>query len=167
MQVTCCYVFCSWYHGSISRHNAEQLLRMCREGSYLVRTSESNRLDYSLSVRWETLSSVYYLLSYVFFFFVYTSGLPGRRPITTRAGGTCKKAPGRAVYDKFVNVWFIKFASALATRPLAVSPATVSPTLRYVRYVARATSVVAPVPFVNLILSRNRQFCTVFRNFSV
>jgi len=42
---------CSWYHGSISRRNAEQLLRMCREGSYLVRTSESNKLDYSLSVR--------------------------------------------------------------------------------------------------------------------
>jgi len=44
-------VLCSWYHGSISRRNAEQLLRLCREGSYLVRTSESNRLDYSLSVR--------------------------------------------------------------------------------------------------------------------
>ena len=47
-----CSMLCSWYHGSISRRNAEQLLRMCREGSYLVRTSESNKLDYSLSVRW-------------------------------------------------------------------------------------------------------------------
>jgi len=45
------YVLFSWYHGSISRRTAEQLLRMSREGSYLVRTSESNRLDYSLSVR--------------------------------------------------------------------------------------------------------------------
>jgi len=45
----------SWFHGSISRRNAEQLLRMRPEGSYLVRTSESNRLDYSLSVRCDTL----------------------------------------------------------------------------------------------------------------
>jgi len=44
-------MLCSWYHGSISRRNAEQLLRMSREGSYLVRMSESNMLDYSLSVR--------------------------------------------------------------------------------------------------------------------
>src|SRR6218665_975318 len=50
-----CYFFdlcCSWYHGSISRVDAENLLRVHREGSYLVRTSESNKLDYSLSVKY-------------------------------------------------------------------------------------------------------------------
>lgn len=41
----------SWYHGTISRVDAENLLRVHREGSYLVRTSESNRRDYSLSVK--------------------------------------------------------------------------------------------------------------------
>jgi len=45
-------VGCSWYHGSISRIEAERLLRVQREGSYLVRTSESNRQDYSLSVKY-------------------------------------------------------------------------------------------------------------------
>ena len=44
-------VLCSWYHGSISRIEAEKLLRVHREGSYLIRTSESNRQDYSLSVK--------------------------------------------------------------------------------------------------------------------
>jgi len=33
-----------------------------------------------------------------------TSGLPGPRRVTPRACGARKKAPGRAVYDKFVNV---------------------------------------------------------------
>lgn len=41
----------AWYHGSISRIDAENLLRVHREGSYLVRTSESNLDDYSLSVK--------------------------------------------------------------------------------------------------------------------
>lgn len=40
-----------WYHGSISRHDAEGLLRVHKEGSYLVRLSESNKLDYSLSLK--------------------------------------------------------------------------------------------------------------------
>jgi len=40
-----------WYHGSISRLDAEALLRVHREGSYLVRMSESNRCDYSLSLK--------------------------------------------------------------------------------------------------------------------
>jgi len=62
--MTCCCV-CSWYHGSISRRNAEQLLRIRREGSYLVRTSESNKLDYSLSVRsdaylWSIFDLIYF-----------------------------------------------------------------------------------------------------------
>ena len=56
---------------------------------------------------------------------VITSGLPGPRPVTPRACGARKKAPGRAVYDNFVNVWFIKFASgrvAGALRTLSVPP---------------------------------------------
>uniref|UniRef100_A0A3Q3XPR8 SH2 domain-containing protein n=1 Tax=Mola mola TaxID=94237 RepID=A0A3Q3XPR8_MOLML len=40
-----------WYHGSLSRSEAESLLTLCKECSYLVRTSQTNRTDYSLSVR--------------------------------------------------------------------------------------------------------------------
>uniref|UniRef100_A0A8D8WT80 SH2 domain-containing adapter protein D n=2 Tax=Cacopsylla melanoneura TaxID=428564 RepID=A0A8D8WT80_9HEMI len=40
-----------WYHGSVSRHEAETILRNCNEGSYLVRNSESHRTDYSLSLK--------------------------------------------------------------------------------------------------------------------
>ncbi|TFK00821.1 claudin-4-like [Platysternon megacephalum] len=40
-----------WYHGSISRADAETLLTLCKEGSYLVRNSETSRHDYSLSLR--------------------------------------------------------------------------------------------------------------------
>ncbi|ELT89134.1 hypothetical protein CAPTEDRAFT_105551, partial [Capitella teleta] len=39
-----------WYHGSIGRVDAEALLRVHKEGSYLVRMSESNKLDFSLSL---------------------------------------------------------------------------------------------------------------------
>nr|XP_020462679.1 SH2 domain-containing adapter protein D-like isoform X2 [Monopterus albus] len=40
-----------WYHGSLSRSEAESLLTLCKECSYLVRNSQSNRSDYSLSLR--------------------------------------------------------------------------------------------------------------------
>ncbi|XP_056304045.1 src homology 2 domain containing transforming protein D, b isoform X1 [Danio aesculapii] len=40
-----------WYHGSLSRSEAESLLTLCKECSYLVRNSETSRLDYSLSLR--------------------------------------------------------------------------------------------------------------------
>jgi len=46
-----CYLLSRWYHGVISRVDAEGLLRVYPEGSFLVRTSESNRLDFSLSVK--------------------------------------------------------------------------------------------------------------------
>lgn len=47
------FVFSSrrWYHGSITRIEAEAVLRLLREGSYLVRNSESTKQDYSLSLK--------------------------------------------------------------------------------------------------------------------
>lgn len=44
-------VHCSWYHGAISRTDAESLLRLCKEASYLVRNSETSKNDYSLSLK--------------------------------------------------------------------------------------------------------------------
>ncbi|XP_013774400.2 uncharacterized protein LOC106459325 [Limulus polyphemus] len=40
-----------WYHGSIRRIDAEKLLRVLKEGSYLVRNSESSKQDFSLSLK--------------------------------------------------------------------------------------------------------------------
>ncbi|XP_070792784.1 SH2 domain-containing adapter protein D [Pituophis catenifer annectens] len=41
----------AWFHGPISRAEAETLLTLCREGSYLVRSSKASRSEYSLSLR--------------------------------------------------------------------------------------------------------------------
>lgn len=40
-----------WYHGAISRTDAETLLRLCKECSYLVRNSQTSKHDYSLSLK--------------------------------------------------------------------------------------------------------------------
>ncbi|XP_051238819.1 src homology 2 domain containing transforming protein D, a isoform X2 [Dicentrarchus labrax] len=40
-----------WYHGTLSRSEAETLLTLCKESSYLVRNSQTCRNDYSLSLR--------------------------------------------------------------------------------------------------------------------
>lgn len=40
-----------WYHGALSRSEAESLLTLCKESSYLVRNSQTCRNDYSLSLR--------------------------------------------------------------------------------------------------------------------
>ncbi|TNM95244.1 SH2 domain-containing adapter protein F-like [Takifugu flavidus] len=40
-----------WYHGTLSRSEAESLLTLCKESSYLVRNSQTCRSDYSLSLR--------------------------------------------------------------------------------------------------------------------
>lgn len=46
-------MFClyRWYHGTLSRVEAESLLREANEGAFLVRTSESAKHDYSLSLK--------------------------------------------------------------------------------------------------------------------
>ncbi|XP_029141361.1 SH2 domain-containing adapter protein F [Protobothrops mucrosquamatus] len=41
----------AWYHGTLSRVDAESLLRLCREASYLVRNSESSHDAFSLSLK--------------------------------------------------------------------------------------------------------------------
>lgn len=40
----------NWYHGNITRDDAEKMLRVCKEGSYIVRIS-SDRKSYSLSIK--------------------------------------------------------------------------------------------------------------------
>lgn len=40
-----------WYHGAITRVEAENVLRLHKEGSFLVRNSESSSKDFSLSVK--------------------------------------------------------------------------------------------------------------------
>ena len=40
-----------WYHGNISRLEAEAALRLHPSGCYLVRNCESARKDYSLSLK--------------------------------------------------------------------------------------------------------------------
>uniref|UniRef100_A0A667YWT5 Src homology 2 domain containing transforming protein D, b n=1 Tax=Myripristis murdjan TaxID=586833 RepID=A0A667YWT5_9TELE len=49
MVLDCCLIV--WYHGALSRSEAESLLTLCKECSYLVRNSQTSRCDYSLSLR--------------------------------------------------------------------------------------------------------------------
>ncbi|XP_058877579.1 SH2 domain-containing adapter protein E-like, partial [Acipenser ruthenus] len=41
----------SWYHGSISRGEAESLLQPCKEASFLIRNSESGNSKYSIALK--------------------------------------------------------------------------------------------------------------------
>lgn len=43
----------SWYHGALGRLDAENLLKDKKAGSFLVRASESNKKDFSLSLKSE------------------------------------------------------------------------------------------------------------------
>ncbi|XP_042176910.1 SH2 domain-containing adapter protein F-like isoform X3 [Oncorhynchus tshawytscha] len=61
-----------WYHGAISRTDAESLLRLCKEASYLVRNSETSKNDFSLSLK--SSSPPTYLLT-VSSVWLYTSPL--------------------------------------------------------------------------------------------
>ena len=55
--------FFSWYHGKISRDQAEDILRNQPDFSFLVRNSESCRMDYSLSIR-SVITILYYQYPY-------------------------------------------------------------------------------------------------------
>ena len=51
-------VFPRWYFGAIARQEAEEILRNCSEGSYVVRACEllANRRDFSLAIKWVAFS---------------------------------------------------------------------------------------------------------------
>jgi len=68
-------------------------------------------------------------------------------------------------YDKFINVWFIKFASALATGRVAGD--RVASALRSwgPPHWRPAASAVAPMPFLNCMTLLNQQYCGVFSEF--
>ena len=50
--------FPRWYFGAIARQEAEEILRNCSEGSYVVRACEllANRRDFSLAIKWVAFS---------------------------------------------------------------------------------------------------------------
>lgn len=45
------FIIFRWYHGTLTRVEAENLLRDANEGVFLVRNSESAKHDYSLSLK--------------------------------------------------------------------------------------------------------------------
>lgn len=47
----CYFIISSWYHGAITRIEAENILRPLNEGCFLVRNCESSRHDFSLSLK--------------------------------------------------------------------------------------------------------------------
>ena len=93
-------------------------------------------------------------------YILHTSSLSGLRPVTPRACGARKKAPGRAVYDKFIVECSIALATRHGPRPCVASG-------RVVRYVARAASAVAPVPFINHMTLSKSAILHRFPNFYI
>uniref|UniRef100_A0A667YYZ1 Src homology 2 domain containing E n=1 Tax=Myripristis murdjan TaxID=586833 RepID=A0A667YYZ1_9TELE len=49
LPLLCCKAI--WYHGSVSRQQAEAQLQRCREASFLVRDSESGTSKYSIALK--------------------------------------------------------------------------------------------------------------------
>lgn len=45
------FVISRWYHGALNRTEAEETLRSCSEGSYLVRSLDVSRHEYSLALK--------------------------------------------------------------------------------------------------------------------
>jgi len=43
--------FISWYHGAITRQEAENALKTRREGAYLVRGVDPARQEFALSIK--------------------------------------------------------------------------------------------------------------------
>lgn len=58
-----------WYHGSITRFDAENLLRSTKEGSYLIRNCESTKQDFSLSLKYVGHQNIKILAFSNFFLF--------------------------------------------------------------------------------------------------
>ena len=86
-------------------------------------------------------------------FILYISGLADRRRVTPRAcGARCIRYTAR-----------LEIATVV---PRALARCRFSKSHHRPARVARASSVVAPARFLNRILCRNRQFCTVFQIFT-
>ena len=51
--IACCDLFCSWYHGNISRDDVEKLMNPSEDGMFLVRESANYPGDYTLCVAFE------------------------------------------------------------------------------------------------------------------
>ena len=49
----CHDLFCSWYHGNISRDDVEKLMNPSEDGMFLVRESANYPGDYTLCVAFE------------------------------------------------------------------------------------------------------------------
>jgi len=103
-----------------------------------------------------------------------TSGLPGRKRVTPRAYGSRRRAIHplhRAPTDRHCcptragPVPFLKIAPQASAWQRLARAEVVPPSAGEARE-ARAASAVAPVPFLNRILCRNRQFCNLFRIFT-
>lgn len=58
------FILCRWFHGSITREKAEELLKPFEEGLFLVRESHNYQGDYTLSV-WYVICFIVRLLELI------------------------------------------------------------------------------------------------------
>lgn len=56
------FLICSWFHGRITRQQAEDLLQPPEDGRFLVRESTSFPGDYTLCVSWEGAVEHYHIM---------------------------------------------------------------------------------------------------------